>query len=190
MHVYNDGSVHLNHGGTEMGQGLYTKVAQVVAEEFQIDIDRVKASPPPPPARCPTPRPRRPPPVPISTAWPRRTRRARSRQRLIDFAVREPMTCRRTRSCSCPAGCVSATRRSPSPRSGESARPIWQPHPAFGGRFLQDAEDPLGSRQGARVTPVLLLLPMAPPVRGFHRHADRRIHGRARRYPARRRRAP
>ncbi len=42
VHVYSDGSVHLNHGGTEMGQGLYTKVAQVVAEEFQIDIDRVK----------------------------------------------------------------------------------------------------------------------------------------------------
>ena len=42
VHVYTDGSVHLNHGGTEMGQGLNTKVAQVVAEEFQIDIDRVK----------------------------------------------------------------------------------------------------------------------------------------------------
>ena len=41
MHVYTDGSVHLNHGGTEMGQGLFTKVAQVVAEEFQIDIDRI-----------------------------------------------------------------------------------------------------------------------------------------------------
>ncbi|HHZ07653.1 MAG TPA: xanthine dehydrogenase molybdopterin binding subunit [Rhizobiales bacterium] len=42
VHVYTDGSVHLNHGGTEMGQGLHVKVAQVVAEEFQIDIDRVK----------------------------------------------------------------------------------------------------------------------------------------------------
>ncbi|MEX6508148.1 xanthine dehydrogenase molybdopterin binding subunit [Jiella sp. M17.18] len=42
VHVYKDGSVHLNHGGTEMGQGLFTKVAQVVAEEFQIDIERVK----------------------------------------------------------------------------------------------------------------------------------------------------
>ncbi|MCP3053648.1 xanthine dehydrogenase molybdopterin binding subunit, partial [Aurantimonas marianensis] len=42
VHVYKDGSVHLNHGGTEMGQGLFTKVAQVVAEEFQIDIDQVK----------------------------------------------------------------------------------------------------------------------------------------------------
>jgi xanthine dehydrogenase large subunit len=39
VHVYRDGSIHLNHGGTEMGQGLNTKVAQVVAEEFQIDVD-------------------------------------------------------------------------------------------------------------------------------------------------------
>jgi xanthine dehydrogenase large subunit len=42
VHIYNDGSIHLNHGGTELGQGLYTKVAQVVAEEFQVDIDRVR----------------------------------------------------------------------------------------------------------------------------------------------------
>ncbi|MDX2428589.1 MAG: xanthine dehydrogenase molybdopterin binding subunit [Xanthomonadales bacterium] len=44
VHVYKDGSVHLNHGGTEMGQGLMIKIAQVVAEEFQIDLDRVKIS--------------------------------------------------------------------------------------------------------------------------------------------------
>jgi len=42
VHVYTDGSVHLNHGGTEMGQGLNIKVAQVVAEEFQIDLEQVK----------------------------------------------------------------------------------------------------------------------------------------------------
>ena len=42
VHVYTDGTVHLNHGGTEMGQGLFTKVAQVVASELQIDIDRIK----------------------------------------------------------------------------------------------------------------------------------------------------
>jgi xanthine dehydrogenase large subunit len=42
VHVYQDGTVHLNHGGTEMGQGLFVKVAQVVAEEFGIDLDRVQ----------------------------------------------------------------------------------------------------------------------------------------------------
>ena len=44
VHVYTDGSVHLNHGGTEMGQGLFTKVAQVVATVFQIDIKNIKIS--------------------------------------------------------------------------------------------------------------------------------------------------
>ncbi|WP_299351160.1 xanthine dehydrogenase molybdopterin binding subunit [uncultured Shimia sp.] len=42
VHVYNDGSIHLNHGGTEMGQGLNTKVAQVVADAFQVDFDTIK----------------------------------------------------------------------------------------------------------------------------------------------------
>ena len=41
VHLYTDGSVHLNHGGTEMGQGLFIKVAQIVASEFAIDIARV-----------------------------------------------------------------------------------------------------------------------------------------------------
>ncbi|MEM8540593.1 MAG: xanthine dehydrogenase molybdopterin binding subunit [Pseudomonadota bacterium] len=42
IHIYNDGSIHLNHGGTEMGQGLNTKVSQVVADAFQVDFDRIK----------------------------------------------------------------------------------------------------------------------------------------------------
>ncbi len=42
VHVYKDGTVQLNHGGTEMGQGLYIKVAQIVADELQIDIDRIR----------------------------------------------------------------------------------------------------------------------------------------------------
>jgi xanthine dehydrogenase large subunit len=44
VHVYTDGSVVLNHGGTEMGQGLFTKVAQVVAEAFAIDLDHIRVS--------------------------------------------------------------------------------------------------------------------------------------------------
>ena len=42
IHIYTDGSIHLNHGGTEMGQGLNVKVAQVVAEVFQVEISRVQ----------------------------------------------------------------------------------------------------------------------------------------------------
>ena len=42
--IYKDGSIHLNHGGTEMGQGLFIKVAQVVANEFGVDVSRVKVS--------------------------------------------------------------------------------------------------------------------------------------------------
>jgi xanthine dehydrogenase large subunit len=44
VHVYTDGTIHLNHGGTEMGQGLNTKVAQIVAEELQVDVDSVAIS--------------------------------------------------------------------------------------------------------------------------------------------------
>ena len=42
IHIYTDGSIHLNHGGTEMGQGLNTKVAQIVAEVLQVDISRIQ----------------------------------------------------------------------------------------------------------------------------------------------------
>ena len=42
VHVYQDGSIHLNHGGTEMGQGLNIKVAQVVADAFQVDIETIR----------------------------------------------------------------------------------------------------------------------------------------------------
>jgi xanthine dehydrogenase large subunit len=42
VHVYRDGTAHLNHGGTEMGQGLYIKVAQVVADELGISVDRIR----------------------------------------------------------------------------------------------------------------------------------------------------
>ena len=42
IHIYTDGSIQLNHGGTEMGQGLNIKVAQVVADAFQVDLERIK----------------------------------------------------------------------------------------------------------------------------------------------------
>jgi xanthine dehydrogenase large subunit len=44
VNLYTDGTVLLNHGGTEMGQGLYTKVTQVVAQELGVTPDRVRVS--------------------------------------------------------------------------------------------------------------------------------------------------
>ena len=73
VHLYTDGSVHLNHGGTEMGQGLMIKVAQIVADGAPGRRSSACTSPPPPPARCRTPRPPRPPAAPTSTARRRAT---------------------------------------------------------------------------------------------------------------------
>ncbi|NRA98835.1 MAG: xanthine dehydrogenase molybdopterin binding subunit [Rhodobacteraceae bacterium] len=42
VHIYQDGSVHLNHGGTEMGQGLFQKVAQVAASRFGLPLEAIK----------------------------------------------------------------------------------------------------------------------------------------------------
>jgi xanthine dehydrogenase large subunit len=44
VHVYTDGSIHLNHGGTEMGQGLMIKVAQVTADVFAVPVSQVRVS--------------------------------------------------------------------------------------------------------------------------------------------------
>ena len=44
VHVYTDGSVLVNHGGTEMGQGLHTKVAQIVADELGVPFAQVRVS--------------------------------------------------------------------------------------------------------------------------------------------------
>jgi xanthine dehydrogenase large subunit len=42
VHIYQDGSIQLNHGGTEMGQGLFQKIAQVAASEFGVSMDAIK----------------------------------------------------------------------------------------------------------------------------------------------------
>ena len=44
VHVYADGTVLVSHGGTEMGQGLYTKIRQIVAHEFGLPVERVRLS--------------------------------------------------------------------------------------------------------------------------------------------------
>ena len=45
VHVYQDGSIHLNHGGTEMGQGLNQKLAQVAASAFGVGLEAIKITP-------------------------------------------------------------------------------------------------------------------------------------------------
>ena len=44
VHIYTDGSVHLNHGGIEMGQGTHTKIAQLVSKSFGIPYEKVQIS--------------------------------------------------------------------------------------------------------------------------------------------------
>jgi len=44
VHIYTDGSVHLNHGGIEMGQGTLTKIAQLAAHEFGLPFEKIKIS--------------------------------------------------------------------------------------------------------------------------------------------------
>ena len=44
VHVFTDGSVQVNHGGTEMGQGLHTKISQIVAQELGIPFERVRCT--------------------------------------------------------------------------------------------------------------------------------------------------
>ncbi|MBU2978927.1 xanthine dehydrogenase molybdopterin binding subunit [Alteromonas sp. C1M14] len=44
VHIYTDGTIQVNHGGTEMGQGLHTKIAQIAAHEFGIDMDHIEVT--------------------------------------------------------------------------------------------------------------------------------------------------
>jgi xanthine dehydrogenase molybdopterin binding subunit len=44
VNIYKDGTILVNHGGTEMGQGLHTKMQQIAAAEFGVSLDRVKVN--------------------------------------------------------------------------------------------------------------------------------------------------
>ena len=163
MHVYTDGSVHLNHGGTEMGQGLYIKVAQVVAEEFQIDLDQVKIT------ATTTGK------VPNTSAtaassgsdlngMAAQNAARQIKDRLTDFAAEKYQVPRdQVRVPAEPGAHRQPGDRLRRPRQAG----LYGPHPAFGGGLLQDAEDPLGPRQGPG--PSLLLFRLWRRVLGGRR---------------------
>jgi xanthine dehydrogenase large subunit len=44
VHIYTDGSIQVNHGGTEMGQGLHTKIGQIAANEFGVGLDMIEVT--------------------------------------------------------------------------------------------------------------------------------------------------
>ncbi len=44
VHIYKDGTILANHGGTEMGQGLHTKIQQITALEMGVDLDKIKVN--------------------------------------------------------------------------------------------------------------------------------------------------
>ncbi|MFL2896426.1 MAG: xanthine dehydrogenase molybdopterin binding subunit [Candidatus Pelagibacter sp.] len=44
VHIYTDGSIYLNHGGIEMGQGTHTKIAQLVSHSLGLSFEKVKIS--------------------------------------------------------------------------------------------------------------------------------------------------
>ena len=159
VHVYNDGSIHLNHGGTEMGQGLNTKVAQVVAETFQVDVDRIKIT------RTTTEK------VPNTSATAASSgsdlngmaaldAAEQIKARLIDFAA-ERWQANPRRSSFAPTACRSAMRSSASMPS--SRRPTW---PASTCRRRGSTRRPrsIGTAPPARAARSITT-PMAPPVR-------------------------
>ena len=110
VHVYTDGAMQLNHGGTEMGQGLFMKVAQVVAEEFGMPLDRVRIT-----ATTTAKVPNTSPTAASSGHRPERHGGADRRRATIKRAHgrvrrRAHGTSRRRRSCSATAACSAATQ--------------------------------------------------------------------------------
>ena len=182
VHVYSDGSIHLNHGGTEMGQGLFTKVAQVVAEEFGVPLDFVRITATNT-AKVPNASPTAASSGTDINGMAAKIAAGQIRERMVAFAAetwgvaggedrvpRRPCLWRQR---------LDELRRT---RQGLPA----QPHPALVRRLLQDAGDFLGPRR--REGQAVLLFRLRRGLRGSRdRHADRRDEGARRRHPARRR---
>ena len=169
-----------------MGQGLFTKVAQVVAHEFGVGLDRGRVSAPRTPSKVPNTSP---------TA-------ASSGSDLNGMAARDA-----ARTLKARAGAGSSPPRhggdadavafvdgevrvggaAAAVRRGRPRRAYFARVPLSATGLLRDAEDPLRPDDADR-PPVLLLRLRRGGVRGRRRHADRRVPAARRRHPARRRR--
>ena len=171
VHVYSDGSIHLNHGGTEMGQGLFTKVAQIVAEEFGVPLHFVRITATNT-AKVPNASPTAASSGTDLNGMAAKIAAGAIRDRMAAFAA-EPGACR-------PRPSNSATRAFSRQHAMELRRPR-QGLPAGAGaavarRPLQDAGDPLGPAEGEGPA-VLLLRLWRGLLGGRDRHADRRDAG-------------
>ena len=182
VHVYLDGSVLVNHGGTEMGQGLNTKVAMVVAHELGLPLARVRCS------ATDTSKVANTSATAASTGSDLNGKAAQDAARQIRDAAgragRHPPR-RRCRQRALRGGARARCRRGPGLR-----RTGWPglrgARAAVERRLLCHAGAALGPQHAHR--PALLLLRLRRSgQRSHHRHADRRMEAAARRHPARRR---
>ena len=181
VHVYTDGSAQVNHGGTEMGQGLNTKIAQIVADELGIPFERVLAT------------------AADTSKVPNASATAASagtdlNGRAAQFAAR---TVRNNLAAfvagldGVGAGAVRfeggrvVTEKTDRSFEDGGRRGLRQPHPALERWLLPHTQDPL--RQNHPHRPALLLLRLWRRLhRSGHRHADRREPCVEGRHPARR----
>ena len=178
MHVYQDGSIHMNHGGTEMGQGLFQKVAQVAAHRFGVGMDRVKIT-----ADgyrqgggggggggAQHPRPRRPVPAAISTAW--RSRPPATRSGAGSQASLRP-SCRPSRARWCSRAGWSGRTAPGCPSRRRSPRPYMARVSLSATGFYKTPKIEW-DRIAGRGRPFFLLRLWRGLFGGRDRHADRR----------------
>ena len=182
LHLYNDGSLLLNHGGTEMGQGLFTKVAQVVAQEFGVGLDRIAVS------ASDTSKVPNASPTAASSGSDSNGMAARDAAMKLKSALARFVATRHGGDADAVAfvdGEVRVGRAAAAVRRGRPRR-LLRPGAAVGDRLLRDAEGPLRPDDADR-PPVLLLRLRRGGVGSRRRHADRRDAPARRRHPARRR---
>ena len=184
VHVYTDGTILLNHGGTEMGQGLHTKVAQVVAQELQVDVTQI---------RCTTTDTSKVPNTSATAASSSSDLNGKAAQAAAR-AIKAAPDRVRGGEVRGGAGDDRLRRRSRGDRHGREPQlrraglgRLRRARVALGHRLLRDAEDPL--RQGDAHRPAVLLLRLRRRrVRGDRRHFDGRVSPAAGGHPPRRRR--